>query len=448
MRAVDIIVKKRDKQELTRQEIEFFVNGYTRGDIPDYQAAAWAMAVVLNSMSLRETTELTLAMAFSGDVLDLSQVVPIAVDKHSTGGVGDKTTLVVEPIVAACGLPVAKMSGRGLGFTGGTLDKMESIPGFRTNLDKDEFLEQPRTVGLVLTGQTGDLAPADGKLYALRDVTGTVQSIPLIASSIMSKKIASGAQAIVLDVKAGNGAFLKTVESARVLADTMVWIAKLSDRKAVALLSDMNQPLGCAVGNALEVKEAIQTLQGDGPEDFREHCLVVAAHMLVLGGLAPQEDPGRQMAEQALAEGQAWELFRTLVRAQGGDVRYVDEPERLPAAPLVVKLMAQRPAYLSEINARMVGESVVLLGGGRSKKGDPIDHSVGIVLHHKVGDWLEAGEPVCTIYANQEGVLAEARQRLDKALAYRDEPVDPLPLFYDVVRWSDAEGKSDATLVI
>jgi pyrimidine-nucleoside phosphorylase len=448
MRAVDIIVKKRDKQELTRQEIEFFVNGYTRGDIPDYQAAAWAMAVVLNSMSLRETTELTLAMAFSGDVLDLSQVVPIAVDKHSTGGVGDKTTLVVEPIVAACGLPVAKMSGRGLGFTGGTLDKMESIPGFRTNLDKDEFLEQLRTVGLVLTGQTGDLAPADGKLYALRDVTGTVQSIPLIASSIMSKKIASGAQAIVLDVKAGNGAFLKTVESARVLADTMVWIAKLSDRKAVALLSDMNQPLGCAVGNALEVKEAIQTLQGDGPEDFREHCLVVAAHMLVLGGLAPQEDPGRQMAEQALAEGQAWELFRTLVRAQGGDVRYVDEPERLPAAPLVVKLMAQRPAYLSEINARMVGESVVLLGGGRSKKGDPIDHSVGIVLHHKVGDWLEAGEPVCTIYANQEGVLAEARQRLDKALAYRDEPVDPLPLFYDVVRWSDAEGKSDATLVI
>jgi pyrimidine-nucleoside phosphorylase len=448
MRAVDIIVKKRDRQELTRQEIEFFINGYTRGEIPDYQAAAWAMAVVLNSMTLREITDLTLAMAFSGDVLDLSHVTPIAVDKHSTGGVGDKTTLVVEPIVAACGLPVAKMSGRGLGFTGGTLDKMESIPGFRTDLTKEEFLEQLRTVGLVLTGQTGDLAPADGKLYALRDVTGTVQSIPLIASSIMSKKIASGAQAIVLDVKAGNGAFLKTVDGARVLADTMVWIAKLSERNAIALLSDMNQPLGCAVGNALEVKEAIQTLQGAGPVDFREHCLVVATHLLVLGGLAPQENAGRQMAEKALDDGRAWELFRTLVRAQGGDLSYVDEPDRLPAAQLIADMTAKKSAYLSEINARAVGESVVLLGGGRSKKGDPIDHSVGIVLRHKVGDWVEAGEPVCTIYANQEASLAEVRQRLEESLAYKDTPVDALPLFYDVVRWTDASERTDPSLPI
>jgi len=447
MRAVDIIVKKRDKQELTRQEIEFFVNGYTRGEIPDYQAAAFAMAVVLNSMTLREITDLTLAMAFSGEILDLSHVAPIVVDKHSTGGVGDKTTLVVEPIVAACGLPVAKMSGRGLGFTGGTLDKMESIPGFRTDLTKSEFLEQLHTVGLVLTGQTGDLAPADGKLYALRDVTGTVQSIPLIASSIMSKKIASGAQAIVLDVKAGSGAFLKTVEGARVLADTMVWIAKLSERNAIALLSDMNQPLGCAVGNALEVKESIQTLRGAGPEDFRKHCLVIATHMLVLGGLASQEDAGRQMAERALKEGRAWECFRALVRAQGGDVGYIDEPERLPAAPLMSDLKARQSAYLSEIDARIVGESVVLLGGGRSKKGDPIDHSVGIVLHHKVGDWVEAGEPVCTIYANQEASLAEARLGLGQALAYKDTPVDPLPLFYDVVRWTDASEISDSSLV-
>ena len=443
MRAVDIIVKKRDKNELTRQEIEFFVNGYTKGDIPDYQAAAWAMAIVLNSMTLREITDLTLAMAFSGDVLDLSPITSIAVDKHSSGGVGDKTTLVVEPIVAACGLPVAKMSGRGLGFTGGTLDKMESIPGFRTDLTKAEFLEQLRTVGLVLTGQTGDLAPADGKLYALRDVTGTVQSIPLIASSIMSKKIASGVQAIVLDVKAGHGAFMKTVEGARVLADTMVWIAKLSERDAIALLSDMNQPLGCAVGNALEVKEAIQTLQGAGPHDFREHCLVVASHMLVLGGLASQQKVGRQMAEDALDDGRAWKLFRRLVEAQGGDLRYVDEPERLPSAPFVTDLTADRSAYLSEINARIVGECVVLLGGGRSKKGDPIDHSVGVVLHHKVGDWVEAGEPVCTIYANQEASLVEAQKQLTQALAFQDTQATPLPLFYDVVRWSDASERSD-----
>jgi pyrimidine-nucleoside phosphorylase len=447
MRAVDIIIKKREKQELTREEIEFFINGYTRGDIPDYQAAAWAMAVALNSMTLGEITDLTLAMAFSGDVLDLTQVVPLAVDKHSTGGVGDKTTLVVEPIVAACGLPVAKMSGRGLGFTGGTLDKMESIPGYRTDLSEKEFLAQLEAVGLVLTGQTGDLAPADGKLYALRDVTGTVQSIPLIASSIMSKKIAAGAQAIVLDVKTGNGAFLETVEGARVLAETMVWIAKLSERRAIALLSDMNQPLGLTIGNALEVEEAIQTLQDGGPKDFLEHCLVVAGHILVLGGLAADEEQGMRLAERVLRDGRAWEQFRSLVRAQGGDLRYVDQPELLPKAELIEDLAAPRTGYLSRIDTRVVGECVVLLGGGRSKKGDPIDHAVGIVMYCKVGDKVEAGQPLCTIHANQMANLEEVRQSLQESIVLTDEPVEPLPLFYDMIRWEDAQGNADMEVV-
>lgn len=437
MRAVDIIVKKRDKEELTRQEIEFFVQGFTRGDIPDYQASAWAMAVVLNSMTLREITDLTLAMAFSGDILDLSQVVPIAVDKHSTGGVGDKTTLVVEPIVAACGLPVAKMSGRGLGFSGGTLDKMESIPGYRVNLTTEEFLEQLRSIGLVLTGQTANLAPADGKLYALRDVTGTVQSIPLIASSVMSKKIAAGAQAIVLDVKVGCGAFMTSLEAGQVLAETMAWIAKLSERKAVALLSDMNQPLGYAVGNSLEVQEAIQTLHGAGPADFQEHCLVLAGHMLELGGLVPDEHAGRVLAEQALRQGKAWQHFRELVQAQGGDLRYIDEPENFPKAAFIETVVSPRSGYLQGIHARIVGETAVLLGAGRAKKGDPIDHSVGIVVHHKVGDYLNEGQPLFTVHANQPEALAQARQALLEAHTWSDEPVDPLPLFYGLVKWSD-----------
>jgi pyrimidine-nucleoside phosphorylase len=439
MRAVDIIIKKRDRQELTAEEIHYFIQGYTRGEIPDYQAAAWAMAVVLNGMTLREITDLTLAMANSGEVLDLTGIVPVAVDKHSTGGVGDKTTLVVEPTVAACGLPVAKMSGHGLGFSGGTLDKLESIPGYRTDLTTEEFLAQLSAIKVVLTGQSADLAPADGKLYALRDVTGTVQSLPLIASSVMSKKIAAGAQGIVLDVKWGKGAFMTTLEEARQLAEMMVYIARLTDRKAVALLSDMNQPLGCAVGNALEVIEAIDTLRGDGPEDFRQHCLEVAGYLLLLGQVAADEKEGRRMAEQAIASGEALEVFRRLVQTQGGDVSYVDHPEKLPRATLVQELPAPQSGYLSEVDARVVGETSVMLGAGRTKKGDPIDHAVGIIVHHKVGDYVEAGQPVFTIHANREAGLEQAKRDLPNALAWSDQPVPPLPLFYGVVKSTELD---------
>ena len=433
MRAVDIIAKTRDRQELTREEIDFFIQGYTRDEIPDYQAAAWAMAVMLNGLSDRETTDLTLAMAASGEQLDLSQVVPMAVDKHSTGGVGDKTTLVVEPAVAACGLPVGKMSGRGLGFSGGTLDKLEAIPGYRTDLSTAEFIAQLQETGLVLTGQSADLAPADGKLYALRDVTATVPSIPLIASSVMSKKIAAGAQAIVLDVKVGLGAFMQTLEEARSLARLLTSIARLANRKAVALLSDMNQPLGHAVGNALETREAIQTLHGGGPQDFREHCLVVAGHMLALGGKAAHEKEGREMARQAIDSGSAWEKFRVLVRAQGGDVEAVDDPDRLPAAPIQVDVPAPRGGYLRQIHARMVGETAVLMGGGRMKKGDPIDHAVGVMVYKKVGEQVQEGETLFTIHARREGDVDLARERLLEAVQWSDAPVDPLPLFYEVI---------------
>jgi len=433
MRAVDIIIKKRDRQELTKEEIDFFVHGFVKGNIPDYQVSAWAMAVMLNGMTPRETTALTLAMAASGETLDLTGVVPIAVDKHSTGGVGDKTSLVVAPLVAACGLPVGKMSGRGLGFSGGTLDKLESIPGFRCDLSTEEFLHQLGTKGIVLTGQSADLAPADGKLYALRDVTGTVQSIPLIASSIMSKKLASGAQVMVLDVKVGLGAFMQTLEEARTLAALMVEIARLSGRKAVALLSDMNQPLGYAVGNALELREAIETLQGHGPDDFREHCLEIAAHLLKLGGVAPDLTVARQQAEAALSNGGGWERFRTLVTAQGGDVSYVDDSQKLPSAPIIETIPAPRSGYLTGIHARIIGEIAVALGAGRAKKGDLIDYAVGIVIHHKVGDLIEKGTPLFTIHTNARASLDEARPPLLAAHTWNDKPVEPLPLFYEVI---------------
>lgn len=433
MRAVDIIIKKRERGELTREEIDYFIHGLTHGEIPDYQAAAWAMAVLLNGMTDRETTDLTLAMAASGETLDLTGVVPIAVDKHSTGGVGDKTTLVVEPVVSACGLAVGKMSGRGLGFSGGTLDKIESIPGYRTNLTQAEFLEQLRTVGLVLTGQTADLAPADGKLYALRDVTGTVQSIPLIASSVMSKKIAAGAQAIVLDVKVGLGAFMPDLEQATALARLMVQIGKLSGRQVVALLSDMNQPLGEAVGNALELKEAIHTLHGGGPADFRAHCLEVAAHMLVLGKRAKDLAEAHRMATEALDSGGAWQRFMALVQAQGGDVRYIDNPEKLPSAKYVEEICAAETGFVQGVNARLVGEASVVLGAGRSTKADVIDHAVGILVHHKVGSWVAAGESLFSVHYNDAERFAAAKEMLEQAVTYAEEPVQPLPLFYGVV---------------
>lgn len=433
MRAVDIITKKRDQLVLTRQEIEFFIQGFSTGAIPDYQAAAFAMAVLLNGMTEGETTDLTLAMAHSGETIDLSKVVPVAVDKHSTGGVGDKTTLVVAPIVAACGLPVGKMSGRGLGFSGGTLDKMESIPGFRTDLSTDEFINQLVEIGIVLTGQTADLAPADGKLYALRDVTGTVQSTPLIASSVMSKKIAAGAQAIVLDVKLGLGAFMPDLDSARELAELMVSIAHIAGRKAVALLSDMNQPLGIAVGNALELKEAIRTLHGNGPADFHEHCLEIAAYMLALGGIASTVEEGRRLAAEKLKDGSAWGKFYALVAAQGGDTAYIDSPERLPRADLQESIMASNSGYIAELNARTIGETVVALGCGRAKKGDQINFGVGVEALYKVGDRITAGDALYQVHACDAASLAIACESLRSACIIQENPVPALPLFYDVI---------------
>lgn len=430
MRAVDIIIKKRDKQELTREEITFFINGFTTGDVPDYQASAFAMAVVLNGMTPRETTDLTLAMAHSGQMLDLGDVVDLAVDKHSSGGVGDKTSLAVLPIVAACGLPVGKMSGRGLGFSGGTLDKLESIPGYRVDLTTEEFKAQLREKGIVLTGQSLDLAPADGKLYSLRDVTGTVQSIPLIASSIMCKKLAAGAQAIVLDVKTGLGAFMQSLDEARTLANLMTDIGKLAGREVVALLSDMNQPLGFAVGNALEVMEAIETLKGGGPEDFREHCLHVCAHMLVLGKRAKELDEARKMAETSISDGSALAKFRQLIEAQDGDVSYVDDVSRFPRAKFVEVVEAPRSGFISQVHARSVGEAAVTLGAGRAKKSDPIDHAVGFVIHRKVGDKVVKGEELFTIHANDESKLAEVREAVLDAHSFSDDDVGRLPLFY------------------
>lgn len=433
MRMVDIITNKRDHCELSKEEIEFFIKGYTKGEIPDYQASALLMAIVLNGMSSRETTDLTLAMAHSGEVLDLSNVVPITVDKHSTGGVGDKTTLVVAPTVAACGLPVGKMSGRGLGFSGGTLDKLESIPGFRCNLSTEEFISQLKRIGIVVTGQSADLAPADGKLYALRDVTGTVRAIPLIASSIMSKKIAAGAQAILLDVKVGLGAFMTNLADARKLAELMVEIGKLVGRKPLAILSDMNQPLGWAVGNSLELQEALVTLRGNGPKDFREHCMQASGYMLTLGGVVMDEIQGKKMAVETLESGKSLSMFRKLVQAQGGDIRYVDEPGLFPKARLIIDVESPESGYLREINARDVGETAFLLGGGREKKGAPIDHTVGVVVQHKVGDWVDAGKTLFTIHANDVSKIKLAKQRMFDAFKWSDKPVSPLPLFYGMI---------------
>ena len=433
MRVTDIIEKKRDGGDLTKDEIEFFIGGYTRGDIPDYQAAAWCMAVYFRGMSARETADLTLAMARSGDMLDLHDIAPIVVDKHSSGGVGDKVSLVVAPLVAASGLHVGKMSGRGLSFSGGTIDKLESITGYRVDLSEVEFRQQLKEHGIVLSGQSKDLAPADGKLYALRDVTGSVPSLPLIASSIMSKKIAAGADAIVLDVKCGSGAFMKTPDEARALAQTMVDIGKNLNRKVIALIGDMDQPLGYAIGNALEVKEAIETLHGHGPADFTEHCLVVASHMLQLGEKVRSVEEGRALAEKLLADGSAYRKFLELVQAQGGDVQQVDQPDRLPHASIVRAVKANRAGYIHRINALEVGLTSVDLGAGRAKKGDPIDYAVGLLLHVKVAARVEAGQLLFTIHANDQVKADAAEERLRHAIIIGDEAVKPLPLFYGIV---------------
>ncbi len=433
MRAVDIIEKKRDGQVLTQEEIDFFIQGFTKGEITDYQVSAWAMAVYLQGMTPEETTFLTLAMAESGEKLDLSGVVDIAVDKHSSGGVGDKTSIAVVPMVRACGLPVGKMSGRGLGFSGGTIDKLESIKGFRVDLSKEEFLNQLGSLGMVLSGQSVDLAPADGKLYGLRDVTGTVGSIPLIASSIMSKKIAAGAQAILLDVKVGNGAFMESLEEARQLAMHMVSIGELSGRNVAAMLSDMNQPLGEAVGNALEMKEAIATLLGEGPEDFTEHCLEIASQMLVLGKRAESKREGREMAEESIDSRQGFEFLRKLVEAQHGDVSFVDHPDKLPEAPVKGVIEAQKSGFVKEVHARTIGETAVLLGAGRAKKGDSVDPAVGILVKVKVGDNVENGQPLFVVHARKQEDLEEARSSLQNAVEISLETVELLPLFYGLV---------------
>ncbi len=434
MRAVDVIARKRDGAELDAAEIEFFVRGCTRGEIPDYQAAAWLMAIYLRGMSDAETRALTLAMAHSGEVLDLSDVSPVVADKHSTGGVGDKVSLVAVPTAAACGLPVGKISGRGLGFTGGTLDKLESIPGFRVDLSVDEFKEQLRRVGAVLTGQTGSLAPADAIFYALRDVTATVNSIPLIVASILSKKIAGGANRLVLDVKTGSGTGMATLEQATELAQALVRLGHEVGLRTVALISDMNQVLGWAVGNALEVVEAIETLHGRGPADLQEHCLSVVAEMLVLGGHAADLETGRVQAAQAVASGRAFDKMRQLVAAQGGDVRTVDQPHDgpvpLPRARLVEVVPAPATGYLARVDASALGTAVVELGGGRERKGERIDPSVGVVVHVKVGDFVEQGAPLATIHANDEGRLERARARVLTAHSFSPQPTARLPLFY------------------
>ena len=436
MRAVDIIAKKRDGGELSRQEIETFIQRYVHGSIPDYQAAAWCMAVFCRGMTPEETTYLTSAMAYSGMTLDLHDVAPFTVDKHSSGGVGDKTTLVVGPVVASLGVPVAKMSGRGLSFSGGTLDKLESIAGFNVHLTIDQFKRQLRDTGLVVAGQTQELAPADGKLYALRDVTGTVPSLPLIASSIMSKKIACGADAIALDVKVGHGAFMTTLSEAVQLAELMLRIGRNLGRRMSALIGDMSQPLGLAVGNALEVVEAIDTLQGEGPADFRQHCLDVATEMLLLARVKASQGDAFLLAEAAIENGSAWTKFRQFVAAQGGDLSQVENTGLLPTAPVVEPLLSTKAGYVARVDAREIGFTVVDLGGGRTKKSDSVDPAVGVWLspHAKIGAKVEAEQPLLWVHARSRESLRAALARLAKAYSLRDEPVESPRLIHHIIR--------------
>ncbi len=433
MHAVDVIGRKRDGYALTREEIDFFIQGFAQGSIADYQAAAWAMAVYLRGMNEQETTDLTLSMAHSGKILDLSSVSPRVLDKHSSGGVGDKTTLVVAPLIASLGLYFGKMSGRGLGFSGGTLDKLESIPGFRADLSTAEFIAQLRQHGIVVSGQTHDLAPADGKLYSLRDVTATVGSLPLIASSIMSKKIAAGAQIILLDVKVGRGAFMKTEEDASRLAELMVKIGRLSGRRVAAVISDMNQPLGRAVGNALEVMEAIDTLKGHGPADFEKHCLVVSTQLLLLAGAAQDEKQAEASLAQALADGRALKKFGEWIAAQGGTPRVIDDYALLPHAQIVQDVASPGDGYIAGIDAEQVGLAVVGLGGGREKKEDTIDRAVGVVLKHKVGDKIKQGEPLLTLFADDQRKFEAARERLLAAFTFSANSPSSSPLIHRII---------------
>ncbi len=432
MRMVDLIEKKRDGGVLTQAEINFIIRGYVNGEIPDYQMSAWAMAVFFKGMTTEETAGLTQAMVESGEVLDLSGLGGRFVDKHSTGGVGDKTTLLLSPMVAACGVPVAKMSGRGLGHTGGTIDKLSSIPGFKVELELKEFLEQVKTVGLSVIAQTGNLVPADKKLYALRDVTATVNSIPLIASSVMSKKIAAGAQGIVLDVKFGSGAFMETKDEARVLAETMVGIGKALGRKTIAVLSSMEQPLGNAIGNSLEVLEVIDALQGKGPDDLVELCLELGSWMLVAGEKVKDTQEGRRLLLGTLHGGTAWEKFREFIEAQGGDVKALEE-RKLPCASRRIPIFAKEAGYIQNVDARKIGHLAMTLGAGRLTKESSIDLGAGVLLLKKQGNWVEIGEPILELHTNLSDKNEESSLLAYGAIKIGLEEPHPLPLIEEVI---------------
>lgn len=432
MRMVDLIHKKRVREALNEQEITFIIKEYTAGTIPDYQMSAFLMATFLNGMTDAETSFLTLAMAGSGEMIDLSAIAGVKVDKHSTGGVGDKVSLIVGPVVASLGIPVAKMSGRGLGHTGGTIDKLESIPGFQIELSKEAFIEAVNTNKIAIVGQSGNLAPADKKIYALRDVTATVDSIPLIASSIMSKKIASGAEAIVLDVKIGSGAFMKTVEDARVLARTMVDIGTRLNRKTIAMITDMDQPLGREIGNANEIRESIDVLRGTGDKELTEVAIAVAAYMAVLGKVFTSFEEAQEAVRDIIIKGKALDTFKRFIANQGGDSRVVDQPELLPTAVYHIEVLAQQAGFINEIQAENIGIAAMVLGAGRAKKEDAIDYAVGLTLNKKIGDAVQIGESICTIHANRQDV-AEAEGMIRDAYKITSTQPAPKQLIYDVI---------------
>ena len=433
MRMYDLIMKKRNGSTLNDEEINFMVRGYTKGEIPDYQMSAMTMAIFFQGMNKEETLALTMAMAHSGDMLDLSEIEGIKVDKHSTGGVGDKTSLALTPMVAALGVPVAKMSGRGLGHTGGTIDKLESFTGFSTSISEQQFKDNVNRIGIAIMGQTADLAPADKKLYALRDVTATVDNMSLIASSIMSKKLAAGADAIVLDVKTGSGAFMKKEEDAFGLAREMVSIGNGAGRRTTAVISDMDQPLGYAVGNALEVKEAIDTLKGNGPEDFVELCLTLGSYMVVSAGKAEDEKEARKKLVQVIEDGSALEKLAEFVAAQGGDKELVYHPEGLPKASLIEEILSPMDGYISHIVCDEIGVCSLILGGGHETKESEIDLSVGLVLAKKVGDFVKKGEAIATIHANDEEKLRIAKERFIKAYTFSNTPIEKKKLIKGIV---------------